>query len=431
LEAQLASTPRGARPYEHAAIAYRLGMAYAESPAGSREAQLRKALAAFDVAAAIFDPRFDPVEHARVLNGAGAVHRALGDRRKAVSLFAKAAELFEGHEARADELAGALSNVGLVRTELGEAQAAVEAFDRAMPLYDTTSDNGRRGWLATVLNRGQAHAAQGTAEGLEAALADYEAAEAELDADEAPYHFGLLQHSVGVACSALAGLRADERIRLLEEAVTAFKESLTIFTRIEFPYQHALAKHNLGLAHAGIGDVVNLRRALAAFEDAVGMLDPRLHADAWKQSFASLTRVEEQLAEHFPGMARSAHFAAILAEADEGDQQALLRERLYRLLDLPEPRRRSALAELDMAIVRLDDDAAKAVMAGELNLVIEMPIDKQEPCLRARFDAHRQLPDDERERADRILDDAIGWAIEGPQRIHMRDFLYSLGWERP
>ncbi|MEO7442742.1 MAG: tetratricopeptide repeat protein, partial [Acidimicrobiales bacterium] len=162
-------------------------MAYAESPATNREAQLRKALAAFDVAAGIFDPRMDPVEHARVLNGAGAAHRALGDRRKAVSLFTKAAELFEGRE-REDELASALSNMGLVRTELGDADAAVEAFDRAASLFDVTSDNGRRGWLATVLNRGQAHAAKGTAEGLEAALEDYETAEAELDVDEAPYH---------------------------------------------------------------------------------------------------------------------------------------------------------------------------------------------------------------------------------------------------
>lgn len=405
-------------------------MAYAESPTGSREQQLRKALAAFDVAAAIFDPRMDPVEHARVLNGAGAAHRALGDRRKAVSLFSKAAELFEGRE-RDDELAGALSNVGLVRTELGEADTAVEAFDRAVALYDTTSDNGRRGWLATVLNRGQAHASRGTADGLEAALADYETAEAELDADEAPYHFALLQHSVGTACSALSAQRPDERDRLLEEAVTAFRESLTVFTRHEFPYQHALAKHNLGLAYAGLGDPTNLRRALAAFEDAVGMLDPRLHADAWKQAFGSLTRVEEQLGAQFPGATRADHFAAILGEAEDGDRQVLLRERLFRLLDLPEPRRRSAMAEMDLAIAKLDPVAAMAVVAVELNIIIEMPIDKQEPALRARYDAHQQLTGDEKEQADRVLDDAIGWAIEGPQRINVRDFLYSIGWERP
>jgi len=92
LEAQLRATPRATRPYEHATVAYRLGLAYAENPVGNRGELLRKALACFDVAAGVFDPRFDPVEHARVLNAAGASHRALGDRRKAAELFQKADE---------------------------------------------------------------------------------------------------------------------------------------------------------------------------------------------------------------------------------------------------------------------------------------------------------------------------------------------------
>ena len=71
LEHQLAKTPRASRPHEHAVLAYRLGLAYAESPAGNPAENLRRALAYYDVAAAIFDPRFEPVQHARVLNAAG------------------------------------------------------------------------------------------------------------------------------------------------------------------------------------------------------------------------------------------------------------------------------------------------------------------------------------------------------------------------
>ncbi|MGH9279241.1 MAG: hypothetical protein ACRD12_14185, partial [Acidimicrobiales bacterium] len=71
LEDQLARTPRGDRPHEYAALSYRLGLAYAEST-GTQGEGLRKALTHFDAAAAIFDPRYDPVEHARVLNAAGA-----------------------------------------------------------------------------------------------------------------------------------------------------------------------------------------------------------------------------------------------------------------------------------------------------------------------------------------------------------------------
>lgn len=442
LEAQLKSTPRALRPYEHAAVAYRLGLAYAENPVGSRGEMLRKALACFDVAAAIFDPRFDPVEHARVLNAAGASQRALGDRRKAAELFAKAAELFEGRD-RDDERAAALNNLGLARSELGEIEGAVSAFDGAAVLFDATTAEGRRGVVATLLNRGQAHAALGTEEGLEAALEDYDQAQGDLDADEAPYHYALVHHSAGSAYSALASRRPAERHRLLEEAVRAFGESLTVFTRSAFPYQHALAKYNLGLAQAGLAEVAgqemggggkgrlqNLRRALANFEDAVALLDTRLHADAWKQAFASLSRVEEQLGGEIAGASRADHFAALLAFTTEEERYALLRERLLRLIALPEPRNRNALTELSVATVRVGRNGG-LIMEAELTLVMELPIENQEIALKAIFDAHATLGDEEREEADRALDAAIGAALGAPQRIFVRDYLYSLGWERP
>ena len=442
LEAQLRATPRSRRPYEHAAVAYRLGLAYAESPVGSRAELLRKALACFDVAAAIFDPRFDPTEHARVLNAAGASHRALGDRHKAAELFQKAADLFEGRE-RDDERAAALNNLGLARSELGQIPEAVSAFDAASVLFDTTTAEGRRGLVATLHNRGQAHAAPGTDEGLEAALADFDQAQDDLDADEAPYHFALVHHSVGSTYSALAARRPAERARLLEEAVRAFNESLTVFTRSAFPYQHALAKHNLGLAQAALADVAaqevggggkarlqNLRRALANFEDALAMLDTRLHADAWKQAYASLTRVEEQLSAEVPSATRPDHFATLLASTSDDERLALLRERMLRLLALPEPRNRAAMAEMAQASTRVGRNAG-LIMEAELALIMELPHEHQEVALQARFDAHQKLGDEEREAADRALDAAVGAALGAPQRIFVRDFLYSLGWERP
>ena len=443
LEAQLKATPRSLRPYEHAALAYRLGMAYAESPVGTRQELLRKALACFDVAAAIFDPRFDPTEHARVLNAAGACHRALGDRQKAVALFEKAAELFEGRE-RDDERAAALNNVGLARTELGRIEEAVSAFDAAAELFDTSTADGRRGLVATLHNRGQAHAAQGTEEGLEAALADYEEAQGDLDADEAPYHYGLIHHSIGSAFSALAARRPEQRGRLLEEAVRAFGESLSVFSRSGFPYQHALAKHNLGLAHASQADLAaqeiggggrarlqNLRRALANFEDALALLDTRLHSDAWKQAYASLSRVEEQLAAETPGATRADHFAALLADLpSEEDRVSVLRERLVRLLAQPPPRDQASVAELALASVRVGRNAG-LIMEAELKLLMELPSENLEVGLRSRYEAHRQLDPEQREAADRALDAAIGAALGAPQRIFVRDFLYSVGWERP
>ena len=442
LEAQLRVTPRATRPYEHATIAYRLGMAYAENPTGNRVEQLRKALASFDVSAAIFDPRFEPTEHARVLNAAGACHRALGDRRKAAELFAKAAELFEGRE-RDDERAAALNNLGLARTELGLLDEAVTAFDEAATLFDTSEADGRRGLVATLLNRGQAHAASATVEGLEAALADYEEAQGDLDADEAPYHFALVHHSIGSACSALANQRPDERARLLEEAIGAFRESLTVFTRTSFPYQHALAKHNLGLALAAQADLTagetggggktrlqGLRRALAAFEDAVALLDTRIHADAWRQAYASLERVENTLAEVVPGASRAVHFATLTATTSEEERKALIRERIIRLLAMPDARRKSLLTE--MALASLETGGrAQLIMEAELTVLMELPPETLDHALRARYTAHQAVGPERQEDADRMLDAAIGAALQGPQRIMTRDFLYSIGWERP
>jgi tetratricopeptide (TPR) repeat protein len=430
LEEQLRKTPRGDRPYEHATLAYRLGMAYAEST-GSQTDGLRRALIQFDTAAAIFDPRFDPVEHARVLNAAGAVHRSLGNRKKAAELFEQAIELFRGKD-RDAELAAALNNLGLARSEQGEFEAAVEAFDQAVDLFDTTTAEGRRGKIATLLNRGQAHAAQGTAEALEAALVDYEQAEAEVDMEEAPYHYGLLHHSKGVAFSSLAGQKPEERERLLQEAVHAFDECLVVFTRATMPFQFSLAKHNLGLAYVGLGGVLNLRRAVAAFEDTVSMLDTRVHAEAWRQAYASLERVEKELKASFPNMTRVQHFATLLGSVKGDERYALLRERLFHYMGLREPQRTQFLTELHLAMGQLEMSMAREVMEDDLRVVIEMPKDRLETALRAWYAAFQVIEDEEqRTEAATALDYAIGDALGGPQRVLVRDYLEGLGWERP
>lgn len=432
LEAQLARTPRATRPHEHGALAYRLGLAYAEAPGGDPQAGMRKALGYFDTAAALFDPRFDAIEHARVLNGAGAARRALGDRRQAVELFERAAELLES-QGRDDERAGVLNNLGLALSELGRLEEAVAACDKAVELFDTTSAEGRRGRVAALHTRGSARAALGTDENLEAALADFLQAAGEIDPEEAPYHHGLVHHSIGVTYSGLAVRQPDERARLLSEAVSAFRESLTVFTRTDFPFQHALVKHNLGLAWSGRGGLTNLRRALVSFEDAVSMFDPRLHADAWRQAFASLERTEKELEALAPGLSRPEHLVALLADVGGEERRTLLQERLSTLLALPtENRRRAGLVELALASAHLPFDESRAVIDAELAILIELPPEQLEPGLRARFDAHQRLESDEaRGQADRALDQAIGDALQGPQRISVRDFFYSLGWERP
>lgn len=433
LEAQLAATPRASHPFEHASLAYRLGLAYAESHGPDPAQRQRQALTCYEVASVLFDPRFDPVEHARVLNAAGAAHRALGHLQKAVALFREAAALFDGRN-RPDEQAAALNNVGLVRIDQGDPDGAVAAFDAALELFDVTNADGRRGRLATLHNRGLAHASRATEPAWELALLDYERARTELDVDEAPYHHGLVHHSIGLACTALAGFRTTDRDEILVRAVGAFEECLTVFVRSAFPYQHGLAKHNLGVAWAVLGrtrsDPQALRRALARFEDATATLDPRLHGEAWQRAYANLERVEGELASVAPGASRVAQFVRLVAASSSDERATLVRDRLLRLLGLPEMPRRAALTDMALAIAQLGHGAA-AVIDAEFAVLMELPNDALEVALRAHHDALQRLPEELREEADLALDKAIGEALGGPQRLFVRDFLYSLGWERP
>jgi tetratricopeptide (TPR) repeat protein len=383
------------------------------------------------VAAAIFDPRFEPVHHARVLNAAGAAHRALNNRQKAAELFEKAVTLF-GDGGTDNERAAAYNNLGLTRTELGQPAAGVEAFDSAIALFDAYTPEGKRGVISTLHNRGQAHAAMGTEEGLEAALADFEEARGMIDPDENPLHYGMVEHSVGVTCSALARGGEEGRVAFLQEAVRAFNNSLTVFTRTAFPYYFALAKYNLGQAFLSMGGTANLRRALSCFEDSLAVFDTRLHADAWKQTYASLEWVEKELAPRAPGMTRIGHFAALLAVAAAEERTLLVRERMFRLLAQPERVAMGSVAELTRAVGLLGYDDARKVYEAMMKLIIELPQDSQRLALRAIIEGHRGIEDEEaRTDADRAVDQAVGDALGGPQRVSVRDYMASEGWERP
>jgi tetratricopeptide (TPR) repeat protein len=271
----------------------------------------------------------------------------------------------------------------------------------------------------------------GTEEGLEAALADFEEARVDLDPEDAPYHHGLIAHSMGVTWKALASKREpgdEERTRFLQEATRSFSESLEVFTRTAFPFQYALAKHNLGLVWLDMGGTTNLRRALACFEDAVSMLDTRLHNEAWRQAYASLERAEKELAPEFPGFTRPDHFAHLAADVPADERQSLVQGRVLRLLS--QPYAGQPIGELAMAVGKLGEEAAPVIQA-ELDTLMQLGTDMQEVVLQAIFEAHTHLPEEYREGADRALDKAIGESLQGPQRVYVRDFLYERGWERP
>ncbi len=70
-------------------------------------------------------------------------------------------------------------------------------------------------------------------------------------------------------------------------------------------------------------------------------------------------------------------------------------------------------------------------MTDELTVLTELPTENLESALLARLGAHQRLSDTVREAADAALGQAVGDALNGPQRVFVRDFLSSHGYERP
>ena len=419
MESTIAGIDRRRAPLEHATLAYRLGMAHAETPEGDPETNARTALRWYQVALEGFDRRYEPVAHARVLNGAGAVSRALGETTRAAELFEDAAALFEGRGG-SDERGAVHNNLGLARLELGDVHGGIEAFDAALGCFDVTCADGRRGRAAALVNKGMAHASTGTPSGVREAISTYEEVIAELG-DDAPYHRALAAHSLGVAHMAVA--EADA-------AVAAFETSLEFFTRSGFPYQHSLAQHNLGRALLASGGHRNAQLAMVAVEDSMGVLDPRLHQAEWRQAHATLQEIEAVLERDTPGRSRRQRFIDLFTSSAGEEREKLLRSRLTRLLALPRDAGHSALRELARASAGAPDNG-HAYIFTELTVLMELPNEHLEAALRARLAAHRELPGEIAVAADRALDQAVGDALNGPQRVLVRDFLAANGFERP
>lgn len=429
LEERIAAVDPTRDRHEHAALAYRVGLAHAELPAGDRRQNLETALRWYERALAGFDVRFDPVSHARVLNALGAAVRGLGRTERAADLFARAGELLR-HRGRDDERAACLNNLGLARSEMGQVDEARTVLDEAVHLFDTSHAEGRRGAAATLVNLGMAVGSVGTVRAQREAMEAYERAVAALGDDDAPYHRALARHAGGVAAMSVAALEPASARDSLDVAVRSFEDSLVYFSRSGFPFQHSLAKHNLGRALLARGGEKDLLRALASVEDAAGVLDPRIHQVEWGQAMVTLGLIEEALAHGSPGRSRRDHFVALFELCETEERSALLRDRLARLLAMPPDARHSMLREAAAASLR-SHDQGKAYVTVELTVLATLPNEHLEAALEARLDAHAHLSPDRREDADRALDQAVGDALNGPQRVFVRDFLSARGFERP
>lgn len=435
LDARLRSISPGRNPDAWALAAYRLAVALGEDGSPNRPQSLSRALDLLTRAALMFDCIRAPLEHGRVMNATGATWRAIGDLRRAEAAFGVAAALLA--ERSSDrELGSVLSNLGLARLESGDVAAALTTFDQALIVLrraggDRPTSEDFRALASAALNRGQAllvlpepqrsgsDDATPSDTFLAGAVAAIDEGLAVTSSNDAPVQFGMLHHTLG-----LIHMRADD----LPRAVQSFGSALSVFTRPTFPFQHAIASFNRGRAFERS---VDFRRALVDYESAAQLFDPRMHRDQWHEAATRLADVERRLVADAPGTVRADHVAGLLVAVDAAERTSLLRERVGRLLTRAPEVRRGELRQLAEAGLRLGRVPCDTLLRATIEVFMELPDEILQSGLLAQLDAHATLPPVERADADRRFDTAIQELVMGPQRVRMRDVLYEAGWERP
>ena len=454
LEAELAEIRAGHDPDGWALAAYRVAVARSESAAAG---DLAEALDLLERAGRILTEARSPVEHARICTAAGQCHRRLGRPDQAAPLFERAASLVRDR-APAAEQAAALVNLGLALTETGQPAGAVEPLGRALDLLvGADGDEAGRVRAAALINRAQALQALGGHSELERAADDYRAAAGAAAAD-APQR-GMALHGLGSAlleqidrnqtggASGRSGGRgvdgaggASERRstgdaggrsggRGVDEAIGAFEQALGVLTEAAFPFQHAIARHSLAIAHERRGGPSDPARALAGVEAAMSIFDPRLHRPQWAAAADTLARLERKLeAADGPGT-RADRFARLLAAVAADERTGLLRDRLARLAPAPEIRRRRELDGLASALTGLGPEEYEKVMQSMVPVLMELPDPVLDSVCAALAAAHRASGS--AQAFDGALDRVIHDRLFGPQRVRVRDLLAANGWVRP
>ena len=413
-----------------ATSAYRLGMATAEQPTAHPQQNLKEALGYYEQAAQVLTVQRAPVEHARILNAAGSAHRMLGDPSTASRLFSEALGLMSGKGVDIEE-ASVLNNLGLVLTEGGRLDDAVEAFTMSLDMLPGDDDEQIRTMLATKHNLGQVHLARGGVEGCDAAISVLADASALASGTEASMHTAMIDHTLGIAWKAKAGLDPSKSDGHLAEAITAFERCLTVFTSVGFPMQHAIAKHNLGHALAGREDVASMQRALAYYEDSLNIFDPRIHQQLWQEAFANAEAVEARLEEAVPGATRADHIATLAGSMSDDERLMFIRQRLVQMERLPKPNQLERLTAMSYAIVTQPAASFVASLRTMITVLMELPEELLESALESQLAAHAMLDNHDQRAADFVLDEAINALLFGPQRIRVRDMLEDIGWDRP
>ena len=425
----LASYPKEQFPIYHGMLQYRLGLAYLDLPVGDRPKNLRKALDAFQQALSVFDRERFPGEYARVQNSVGIAYRELpGDRvanlQRAVDCYQDALAVLD-KEKRPQEYGAMQNNLGLAYAELPEGNRA-ENLRRAMTAYQEaltifTYHRFPRQYAATHYNLGLVYAEfpEGDTEhNLYQATQCYEEAIGTYINTGAIDQTAPVYNSLGIAWMALPG--PDN----LKKAIAAFTEALRAVRKAEMPAQYAIIKNNLGLAYIRReADVPNdLRRAVAAFQEALATFDPDSHALERAQVEENLRRALGRLAEvGHPGTVTD-HLVALVAAGDDEEGVVIMREQVDHWTRISSDARQRMVAQWVDALLGLEAFHHRKVVQRGVHILLERPTHQMEAVLQAHVEAVNNLPpsDQVAGREDLVQ---VAWELYGPQRTRVLDLL--------
>lgn len=425
LRTRLASYPAASHPLEHATIRFNIGLALAEDPSADRPTALRQAIVEYAAALGGFDSGRYPRERSRVLTALGAAERDLGLARQARDRFREALSLVNVVDDPA-EVGAAANGLGLALVDLGDVAEAIESYALAEEAFAAHHPKQ----LATVLhNMGQAVARQGEVADLDRAAEIYRSALSLVTPTADGYIWGSLHHALAAALLDIPDQRADR----LQEALRAETAALTVFTRRQYPFQHAMAMNNLAVTYEELdpSDVTMLRRALFAIEAAVTVFDPRLHPQPSQEARRNLARIEKRLAGAVGrAIDRAEHFVLLTTVVSRPERTELLRSRLGMIFDQPQVDRTRSLMVIDRVIVGLPEREQTDLTRAWLAVLMERPRHDLQAGLASRLDVHRGLGPTELSVATRALEAALG-DLEILQRVTVRDALVGMGYSRP
>lgn len=261
----------------------------ADAEAALAEGDLDKARAAYrEAAEAARDKAAEPVRTAADLKSAEAgAHLLALDWEAADAAWAEAVAMLAPFD---PEAADGLTEDGGKRLQqhgalYGRAGALSAAISRLRALAASARARGdEAGWARFRNNLGNALAIQGErtggAEGvrlLNEAVTAYHDALTVYTRTDMPIDWAMTQNNLGAALEPQGrGTDGPEGLRLLAKAVMAYRDALTVYTRREMAADWAMTQHNLGSAlHAQaqrtnvIEDLQLLDEAVTAFREAL------------------------------------------------------------------------------------------------------------------------------------------------------------------